>query len=82
VSRYIDERREAFGVEPICRVLAVPVSTFYARRSREPCRRELQDRAHSLRRACRATMASGQLLMMLLKDVRAFLARTEHGERG
>jgi putative transposase len=44
VTRYIVERRASFGVEPICRVLQVPVSTFYARRSREPSRRELRDR--------------------------------------
>ena len=41
VTRYVEERREAFGVEPICRVLGVPVSTHYARRSRKPSRREL-----------------------------------------
>jgi transposase InsO family protein len=44
VTRYVEERREIFGVEPICRVLGVPVSTFYARRSRVPSRRELEDR--------------------------------------
>jgi putative transposase len=44
VTRYIEERREAFGVEPICRTLGVPVSTHYARRSRVPSRRELEDR--------------------------------------
>jgi putative transposase len=45
VTRYVQERREAFGVEPICRALGVPVSTFYARRSRKPSRRALEDRA-------------------------------------
>jgi transposase InsO family protein len=44
VTRYVEERRGAFGVEPICRVLGVAVSTHYARRSRVPCRRELADR--------------------------------------
>ena len=44
MTRYIDERRDMFGVEPICRVLEVPVSTFYARRSRVPSARELADR--------------------------------------
>ena len=44
MSAYIETRRETFGVEPICRVLEVPVSTFYARRSRVPCERELSDR--------------------------------------
>ena len=38
VTRYVEERREAFGVEPICRALGVPVSTHYARRSRKPSR--------------------------------------------
>jgi transposase InsO family protein len=44
VTRYLEERREAFGVEPICRALGVPVSTFYARRSRKPSRRALEDK--------------------------------------
>ena len=44
MTRYVEERRAAFGVEPVCRVLGVAVSTFYARRSREPSRRELRDR--------------------------------------
>jgi putative transposase len=43
VSAYIETRRETFGVEPVCRVLEVPVSTFYARRSRVPSERELSD---------------------------------------
>jgi putative transposase len=44
VTRYVEERREAFGVEPICRAIGVPVSTFYARRSRKPSHRALEDR--------------------------------------
>ncbi len=43
MTAYVEERREVFGVEPICRVLGVPVSTHYARRSRRPSRRELAD---------------------------------------
>jgi len=43
VTCYVEERRDAFGVEPICRVLDVAVSTHYARRSRKPSRRELRD---------------------------------------
>ncbi len=43
MTAYIEQRRERFGVEPICRVLEVPVSTFYARRSRVPSERELSD---------------------------------------
>lgn len=44
MTAYIEKRRAAFGVEPICRLLEVPVSTHYARRSRKPSRRELADR--------------------------------------
>jgi putative transposase len=44
VTRYVEERRDAFGVEPICRAIGVPVSTHYARRSRKPSRRALDDR--------------------------------------
>ena len=44
MTRYVEERRGSFGVEPVCRVLQVPVSTYYARRSREPSRRQLEDR--------------------------------------
>jgi hypothetical protein len=36
MTRYIEERRGSFGVEPVCRVLGVAVSTHYARRSRVP----------------------------------------------
>ncbi len=39
----MEERRDVFGVEPVCRVLGVAVSTFYARRSRKPSRRALED---------------------------------------
>jgi putative transposase len=44
VTRYGEERRDTFGVEPIYAALGVPVSTHYAHRSRKPSRRELADR--------------------------------------
>jgi len=44
VSRFVEEQRDRFGVEPVCRVLGVAVSSYYARRARRPSRRELQDR--------------------------------------
>ena len=44
MSRYVEARREVFGVEPICRAVGVPVSTYYARRSRKPSSRALADR--------------------------------------
>ncbi len=43
MTRYVEERRDAFGVEPICEAIGVPVSTYYARRSRKPSRRTLED---------------------------------------
>ena len=43
MTAYIDGRRDSFGVEPICRVLDVPVSTYYARRSRKPSARAVRD---------------------------------------
>jgi putative transposase len=48
VTRYVEERRDGFGVEPICRAIGVPVSTYYARRSRKPSRRARED--HQLMR--------------------------------
>ena len=43
MTAFIEERRDAFGVEQVCRVLEVAVSTFYARRSRVPSQRDLAD---------------------------------------
>ncbi len=44
MTRYVEQRRDSFGVEPICRAVDVPVSTYYARRSRKPSARALADR--------------------------------------
>ena len=41
--RYIDSRKDRWGVEPICRVLQFAPSTYYAARSRPPCARDLLD---------------------------------------
>jgi putative transposase len=43
VTRYVEERRDAFGVEPICAAVGVPVSTYYARRSRKRSARAIED---------------------------------------
>jgi len=43
VSRYIDEHRDSFGVEPICRTLAIAPSSYYAARSRPPSTRATRD---------------------------------------
>jgi putative transposase len=43
---FIDERRDRFGVEPICRALQIAPSTYWAHklREREPSERTLSDR--------------------------------------
>ena len=43
---YIDEHR-SFGVEPICRTLAIAPSTYYAAKTRPPSARAVRDRALS-----------------------------------
>ncbi len=43
MSRYIDEHRGRFGVEPICRTLDVSASAFYHRAGAEPCARAVED---------------------------------------
>jgi putative transposase len=45
MTRFIDKERHRFGVEPICRVLEAPVSTYYALKSRPPSRRRVADAA-------------------------------------
>ena len=41
--RFINTRRVSVGVEPICKALGVPASTYYARRSRTPSARARRD---------------------------------------
>ena len=43
MTRYIDEHRDTFGVEPICQTLAFAPSTYYAARMRPPSKRSLDD---------------------------------------
>jgi putative transposase len=43
VSLYVDEHRERFGVEPICRTLGVSVSAYYERRSGHRSARDVED---------------------------------------
>jgi putative transposase len=45
MTRYIEAHRARFGVEPICRVLQVAPSTYYAARGRPPSARRLRDEA-------------------------------------
>ena len=39
----IDAHRDRFGVEPICRVVGVPASTYYAAKRRPPSARRRRD---------------------------------------
>ena len=43
IVAYIDEHRDEFGVEPICRVLEMAPSTYYSAKSRPPSARAVQD---------------------------------------
>ena len=43
MTSYIDEHRDVFGVEPICQVLAIAPSTYYAARARPPSARMVRD---------------------------------------
>ncbi len=43
MTRYIDEHRSTFGVEPICQALAIAPSSYYAAKVRPPSRRSLED---------------------------------------
>ena len=43
MTRYIDEHRSIFGVEPICQALAIAPSTYYAAKTRPPSKRALED---------------------------------------
>jgi putative transposase len=43
VSRYVDEHRGRFGVEPICRTLGVSASAYYQRKTGRRSRRSIED---------------------------------------
>ena len=43
MSCYVDEYRDRFGVEPICKTLGVSVSAYYQRRRGQPSARALED---------------------------------------
>ena len=43
MTTFIDEQRVSFGVEPICQVLEIAPSSYYAARSRPPSARSIRD---------------------------------------
>ncbi len=49
MTRYIDEHRDTFGVEPICRTLAIAPSSYYAAKTRPPSKRSLEDEKLNVR---------------------------------
>jgi transposase InsO family protein len=53
----IDDHKDRFGVEPICRVLEFPPSTYYARKTRKPSARMRRDAelVHHIRRVHEAS---------------------------
>jgi putative transposase len=56
VSAFVDEQRERFGVEPICRTLGVSASAYYQRATGERCQRVVED--ERLLEVIRATHAA------------------------
>jgi putative transposase len=75
VSAFIDQHRDRFGVEPICRVLGVSASVYYHRRSGVRSQRQLEDErlievirvthkrnyeAYGYRRTWKALLRSGE----------------------
>jgi putative transposase len=47
MTTFIDEQRVSFGVEPICQVLEIAPSSYYAARVRPPSARAVRDAALS-----------------------------------
>lgn len=43
MTSYIDEHRRSYGVEPICRILAITPSSYYAAKVRPPSARAIRD---------------------------------------
>jgi putative transposase len=43
MTTFIDDHKAAYGIEPICRTLAIAPSTYYAARSRPPSARAVRD---------------------------------------
>ena len=77
MSRFIDQHRARFGVEPICRTLEVSASAYYQRASGERSRRAVEDErltrriaevhqanyeCYGYRRVWRALTRAGELL--------------------
>jgi putative transposase len=91
VIAFVDDHRERFGVEPICRVLTehgckIAPSTFYAAKTRQPSQRQQRDtvvlehirRVHASPTAGRRRYGSRKVFNELLREEH----RGEHPELG
>lgn len=45
MTRFIDDHRDQYGVEPICKVLPIAPSTYYTRKAAEANPQQLSERA-------------------------------------
>jgi len=93
MSAFIDERREDFGVEPICETLGVSASAYYQRQTGERSARAVEDErlvevisethkrnyeAYGYRRMWKALLRAGELVARC--QVQRLMA--EHGIQG
>jgi putative transposase len=79
VSAFIDERREDFGVEPICRTLGVSASAYYQRRTGERSGRAAQD--ERLLEVIRTTHAKNYFAYGYRRMWKALARAGEHAPR-
>jgi transposase InsO family protein len=97
VSRYIDEHRGRFGVEPICRVLGASASAYYERRKGQRSARELEDErllqiirethkqnyeAYGYRRLWKALKRAGERQVQRLMRQHGIQGAKRRGKRG
>jgi len=73
MTAFIDERRGAFGVEPICKVLPIAPSTYYAGKQRPPSARsvrdaELVEKIRKAWKASRGRYGARKVWYQLLRD--------------
>jgi putative transposase len=70
IVAFIDDNRDELGVEPICRVLQVAPSTYYAAKRRQPSAR-----------AVRGAVLMPALMVLWVANRRVYGALTSCGRR-
>ncbi len=93
MSAYVDQHRDRFGVEPVCRTLDVSASAYYQRATGERSDREVEDErllgvirethkrnyfAYGYRRMWKALVRAGELV----PRCRVQRLMVEHGIQG